>query len=206
MTRRPATIAFWRGRLPHWEVEDGRYFVTLHLAGAIPKEGEDRIRQLAAEHDQLSPKDADARLHVERQIYSQMELWLDRSEHVTLLQQPEIAEMISEAISFRHDGIWNVLEYVIMPNHAHLFFELGDDVSLKHSLEQFKRWTGHQAAKILGNKGEAFWQEEWFDHWSRSDAEDLRIMEYMRRNPEKATLVSNYLLLPYGSWRRRLLK
>jgi hypothetical protein len=37
MIRKPETIDFWVGRLPHWEVVDGRYFVTIHLAGAIPE-------------------------------------------------------------------------------------------------------------------------------------------------------------------------
>ena len=49
MSRKPKTIAFWTCRLPHWEVEDGRYFVTLHLAGAIPAVGRARIAQIVGE-------------------------------------------------------------------------------------------------------------------------------------------------------------
>ena len=48
MIRRPETIDFWGGDLPHWEVVDGRYFVTIHLRGAIPQAGFRRIRELAA--------------------------------------------------------------------------------------------------------------------------------------------------------------
>ena len=48
MIRKPETISFWRGRLPHWEVTSGRYFVTIHLAGAIPPQGQERIHTLAA--------------------------------------------------------------------------------------------------------------------------------------------------------------
>src|SRR5262249_13528856 len=51
MIRKPETVAFWRGRLPHWKVVDGRYFVTIHVAGAIPKQGQERIHALAAEAD-----------------------------------------------------------------------------------------------------------------------------------------------------------
>ncbi len=36
MSRKPATVEFWRGHLPHWEVSDALHFVTIHLAGAIP--------------------------------------------------------------------------------------------------------------------------------------------------------------------------
>ena len=33
MARKPTTVAFWCGKLPHWGIEEGRYFVTIHLAG-----------------------------------------------------------------------------------------------------------------------------------------------------------------------------
>src|SRR4029079_10414802 len=63
--------------------------------------------------------------------------------------------------------------------HAHLFFELAGE-GLKHQWEKSKRWTGHDGAKLPGVEGERFGQDEWFDHWSRSDEEDERIIEYIR--------------------------
>jgi REP element-mobilizing transposase RayT len=199
MTRTSQTIAFWRGRLPHWEVVDGRYFVTIHLAGAIPPAGQKRIRQFAARYEQLAEGDDNGRLRLNRLIYAEMEAWLDRAGPVSHLQRPEVARVIVEAISHREGHRWNMFEYVVMPSHVHLFFELLQP-GLKDCLEQFKRWTGHQAAKVAGLDGLRFWQDEWFDHWSRSDEEDDRIIKYMRRNPEKAGLVENHLDWPYGSW------
>ncbi len=199
MPRKPQTTAFWYGRLPHWEVEDGRYFVTIHLAGAIPQEGHDRIHEMAAEMAKTPKYAVEDRLKIQRQVFAEMEAWLDRAEYVSHLRFPVVAEMVMEAIAYRADRIWNMLEYVIMPSHLHLFFEIvnGD---LKTVLEQFKRWTGHEAAKILNLDGDRIWQDEWFDHWSRSDEEDDRIIEYIRRNPEKANLVKSYLDWPFGSW------
>jgi hypothetical protein len=199
MIRKPETIAFWRGRLPHWEVAEGRYFITMHLAGAIPQQGQDRIHALAAEIDRLPRHDADGRLNVTRRVFAEMEAWLDRVDYVTHLRQPEVARMVMEAIAFREQRNWRMFEYVVMPSHIHLFFELLRE-GLKHQLEQFKRWTGHEAAKLLNLDGERFWQDEWFDHWSRSDEEDEKIVYYMRRNPEKAKLVESYLDWPFGSW------
>ena len=46
MPEHPETMRFYRMRLPHWEVEDGRYFVTIRLKGAIPQEGLDQINHL----------------------------------------------------------------------------------------------------------------------------------------------------------------
>jgi hypothetical protein len=204
MIRKPDTIAFWRGRLPHWEVADGRYFVTIHLSGAIPQLGQDRIHALALEHAKLPESDPEGRLKLQRRIYAEMELWLDRTEYASHLQQPDVARMVMEAIAFRQGTTWNMLEYVVMPSHLHLFFELLHE-GLKNTLEQFKRWTGHQAAKLLDVDCERFWQDEWFDHWSRSDEEDEKIAEYIRRNPEKAGLVEQYQDWPYGSWHKQLL-
>ena len=64
----------------------------------------------------------------------------------------------------------------------------------------FKRWTGRQAKAILSLAEVHFWQNESFDHWVRSDAEYERTTEYIRENPVKAGLVTNYRDWPYGSW------
>ena len=202
MIRKPETIAFWQGRLPHWEVSEGRYFVTIHLASAIPRQGQDQIHALSAEYNKLAQHDQEGRLQLQRRIYATMERWLDRLEYVTYLQRPDVAQIILESIEFRQGRIWNMMEYVVMPNHLHLFLEVLD-TGLKDSLEQFKRWTGHQATKLLGLAGERFWQDEWFDHWSRSDEQDDRIITYIRENPVKANLVREYQEWPYGSWSKR---
>ncbi len=199
MKRKPETVAFWRGRLPHWEVAEGRYFVTIHLAGAIPQPGQERIHALAAEADQLSEHDAEGRLNVQRRVFREMESWLDRVEYVSTLRRPDVASMLMEAIAFREERAWHMFEYVVMPSHIHLFFELVGE-GLKKHLEQFKRWTGHEAARLLKGGGKRFWQDEWFDHWSRSDEEDERIIEYIQRNPERAKLVKTYQDWPFGSW------
>jgi REP element-mobilizing transposase RayT len=205
MKRQPATIAFWLGRLPHWEVEDGRYFITVHLAGAIPVQGQARLRRIAEDLNQLKNHQAPGWLRIQRAIFAEMERWLDRVNWNALLQRPDLAEMVADAMDYRHQrGDWRVYDYVVMPTHIHLFCELGR-CGLKAAMEDFKRWTGHCAAKILGFKAERFWQREWFDHWSRSDEEDDRIVAYIRKNPLKAGLVTDYHEWKYASWSRRRL-
>jgi REP element-mobilizing transposase RayT len=210
MARKPETIAFWRGRLPHWEVEDRRYFVTIHLAGAIPLHGQERIQSIASELEKLQRFNHERRLQIQRHIFAEMESWLDRASQVDHLRRVEIAEIVIEAIQFRENTQWHMFEYVVMPSHLHLFFEVADVARVRESgtgrlkgiLEQFKRWTGHQAAKLISVDGNRFWQDEWFDHWSRSDEEDERIIAYIRRNPEKAGLVKDYTEWPYGCWNK----
>ena len=87
-------------------------------------------------------------------------------------------------------------EFIIMPNHIHLFFRLGDDdnetdheLKLKRVMNSFKRWTAMQIKPIIGLNTH-FWQREWFDHWSRSHLQDQKINSYILNNPIKAGLVS----------------
>ena len=200
MIRKPKTTGFWVGRLPHWEVEEGRYFVTLHLAGAIPAPGRARLGRIAEELRRIPEHAERERLRLQRRIFAEMERWLDRSTWNPLLGQKPIAEMVTNAIRHRHErGDWQVWQYVVMPTHLHLFCEAGGR-GLKYALEDFKRWTGHEAGRILNAKGERFWQDEWFDHWSRSDEEDERIVSYIRQNPVRAGLVQDYKEWPHGSW------
>jgi len=211
MTRKPETIVFWTGRLPHWEVEDGRYFITIHIAGAIPAQGRNRLRQIAAQLRSTKDRYAPQWLQIQRAIFAEMERWLDRAEWNAHLRRSDIAEMVADAIEHRHKrGDWNVFEYVVMPTHVHLFCEIGPH-GMKGVIEDFKRWTGHQAAQILGTErsrsasgtySERFWQREWFDHWSRSDDEDERTLLYIRNNPVKARLVREYREWLYASWSR----
>lgn len=199
MTRKPKTTAFWVGRLPHWEVEDGRYFITIHLAGAIPTEGRLRLMKLAEQARAIEHKESPAWLSLQRAIFREMENWLDRAEWNPKLRHPQVAAMVVEAIEHRRQRAdWHIFEYVVMPTHLHLFGEIGVS-GLKDTLEDFKRWTGHQAATILAVDGERFWQREWFDHWSRSDEEDEKIAKYIRNNPVKAGLVHEHTDWPYAS-------
>ena len=202
MIRRPQTIGFWRGRLPHWEVEDGRYFVTVHLAGAIPSQGMQRIQQLSTELQKREDnQSAEASMPLMRTIFREMELWLDRTEHNTLLNNFKIAEIVVEAIQHRVQlHRWIVYEFVIMPSHIHLFLSVLQG-TLKDSMEDFKRWTGHQAAKLAELPNGRFWQDEWFDHWSRSDEQDERIMKYIQQNPVTAGLAKSASDWPYRQYK-----
>ena len=199
MTDRPQTTAFWRGKLPHWEVRDGLYFVTIHLAGAIPKSGADRIHEMSQD---LSERKGDDFIASQRRIFKEMENWLDRIGDVRHLEKPEVAEVVQEAIQRRvHDGVWTVFEYAVMPNHLHMYVKM-ESGRLKQAVEKFKDWTGHEAAKHVPLNGGRFWQREWFDHWSRTPEEGERIRGYIRQNPVKAGLVARYQDWQHGSWNR----
>ena len=196
-TRKPKTLHFWRGELPHWQVENGRYFVTIHLKDALPQVACNRIRELCDQYRASSRSstddDNDHSLALSRKIFVEMERWLDSNHSVIHFKQSDLCEMVVEAIQFRQrKAVWEIFSFVVMPSHIHLFFELNDELSLKRELEEFKRWTGHQASKLNPSfSARRFWQSEWFDHWSRSDEEDDKIVRYIQNNPVKARLAKH---------------
>jgi hypothetical protein len=112
MTRKPTTVAFWCGKLPPWEIEEGRYFVTIHLAGAVPQVGRRRIRILAEEYRRAAQRASSDAIDLNRKIFAEMEKWLDRTPTSRQLGVPAVARMIEEAIENRVTRrIWKVFEY-----------------------------------------------------------------------------------------------
>jgi type I restriction enzyme R subunit len=183
--------------LPHWEIVDGRYFVTLHVHGALPTVAVAEIESLAA---RLRGVPSSEFLRLSRRIFGCMEEWLHRTAGWAPLREPRVAKVVSDSIRTCHArGLWKESEWVVMPNHVHLFF-LPGTLGMTQAMRKFKRWTTREANAVLGSRGAKLWQEEWFDHWSRSAEEDARIRNYIRNNPVLARLVERAEEWRYGSW------
>jgi REP element-mobilizing transposase RayT len=199
MTDKPETIGFYRRRLPHWEVADGRYFVTVCQHGAIPKAAAARIHRMSRTLHELKGGEL---LDQKRRIFKEMEAWLDHPKFPGLFSAPDLARIMIDAIEYRKEkSIWRIAEYVVMPTHIHLFFQ-PLRTNLRNAMISFKNWTAHQANQKRLLPDGSLWQREWFDHWSRTPEEDLKIAAYIRRNPVKAGLTSDYPDWPYGSWKK----
>ncbi len=185
------TIRFWRGRLPHWEVVDASYFITLRLAGTLPVLLKTELNGLMKDVCQ------DDYLDIARQYFQKIEAWLDNDTTFDVLSQANVAEMIISAFrEYESRSIWQVHSFVVMPNHLHWFFTpVGQ--GMIESVRNFKRYTARQVNQCLGTVGKRFWQSEWFDHWSRSPLEDDKIITYIRNNPVKAGLVARAEDWPY---------
>lgn len=198
----PETRAFFGDNLPHWDVIGRPIFLTLHVRGAIPAQAMQRIREDAANLSRDRDTDYAIRLKL---IFAAMDQWLDRAEHVQWLVNPQVAALLREAINARtENGSWRALHWVIMPSHIHILY-MGGAVSMKGVIGSFKRWTGKRANELLSRSGNRFWQDEWFDHWSRSADETDRIAHYIHQNPVRAGLVNNAGDWQFGSWSKSTL-
>ena len=105
------------------------------------------------------------------------------------LRQSEIAAVVTEAINYHARNLrYQLHAYVVMANHVHLLVTPLVDVS--KLLQSQKRFTAREANRLLGQTGQAFWQDESYDRLVRDEDEFQRIVRYVEWNPVSAGLVA----------------
>jgi REP element-mobilizing transposase RayT len=87
--------------------------------------------------------------------------------------------------------------YVIMPNHVHLL--ITPAVSVTRIMRGIKGISAREANRILSRGGKAFWQDESYDHWVRSEQEFGRIRTYIEMNPVSVGLAKKAEEWPWTS-------
>lgn len=195
-----------RGYLPHLENRGSTYFITLRLAGTLPIEALNQIRD---ELKILRKERHDKKLNAfEEQRLKYLETckiqdYLDKGLGECWLKEPAIAELVQEAV-LHHDGeTYDSHVCCIMPNHLHWIFTpkrlkgMGKlDSRIIPIMQRFKSFTAHSANKILQRSG-SFWSKEYYDHCVRSSEEFYRLVQYSIQNPVKARLCEEWNQWPW---------
>ena len=122
-----------------------------------------------------------------------------RAYHVTtttynrmpLFQDWRLGRFVVHAL--RHSQNQNqaeTLAFVVMPDHLHWLFMLGNALSLSTLMSRLKGRSGRQVRQTLG-AARPTWQHGFYDHAIRRD-EDLRATaRYIVANPLRAGLVTD---------------
>jgi REP element-mobilizing transposase RayT len=181
-----------RSRLPHWDVPDGTYFVTYCLHDALPRAFIERLRQRredlerAIEKGVAGPTVMD-RWQGERALVMEAEKHLDRSDGICWLRQPAPAEIAANALRFFDRERYDLLAWVVMPNHVHAVARLFSGITIDRVIHSWKSYTAKECNRLVG-RGGRFWQEDYFDRSIRDREHLERAMTYVGRNPIKAGL------------------
>ena len=112
------------------------------------------------------------------------------------LRQPEIAQLVVDAIHYCDGKQYQLHSYVVMANHVHLL--VTPLVPVSKVTQTLKRFTAREANRMLGRSGR-FWQEESYDRLVRDRAECERILRYIEWNPVKCGLVAEPSEFPWSS-------
>ena len=86
--------------------------------------------------------------------------------------------------------------WVLMPDHLHWLFTLGEHASLSIVMNRFKSGSAH-AVRALRCEAGKLWQTGYFDHGIRAE-EDLRVIaRYIVANPVRAGLCGSVAEYPW---------
>jgi REP element-mobilizing transposase RayT len=177
-----------RGYLPHRNEPGLTQFITFHLADAYPN-------TLRSEWEALLKVEDDR----ERRI--QLETYLDKGRGECYLRRPNIGSLVDGALQFYHGKRYEILAWVVMPNHIHALFKVGD-MPLGKIVGDLKEYTAREANKLLGRRGQ-FWAEDYWDTFMRDGQHELKSRRYIENNPTKAFLVRDPKDWPWTSARFR---
>jgi len=206
----------YRRHLPHIQPADATFFITIRLAGSLPK---NVLEELHQEQMRMEQSIKFIKNHIEQnqQCYRCQRLWFAKYDSYldsaqfgpTWLSDPQVARLVYDGILRRDGKAYNLDAFTIMPNHGHLVAKplvqnVGQDAILPYSLARImhslKLYTAREANKILGRTGE-FWQHESYDHVVRDEQEWQRIIKYVLNNPVKAGLVDTWENWPWNYFR-----
>lgn len=120
-----------------------------------------------------------------------------------LLVPPAVLDLVSRALhGMLGRGFTRLDGYAIMPDHLHIIFALEPAQDLAAVMRGLKAYTALRANRLLQRAG-PFWQDGYYDHLIRSDADYSARMEYMLLNPVRAGLVEDadaYVGCQFGPW------
>jgi menaquinone-specific isochorismate synthase len=189
----PSSIQVRQGAyLPHWIRDGAIYAVTFRLADSLPAHvvehwATERAAIEARARKQDRPLSAHEQESLHRLHSEKVEAYLDTGAGACYLRQTEIAKLVIGALRHFDGTRYELREWCVMPNHVHAIVRPLGPHSLKEILHTWKSYTAKEANRLLHRTGE-FWQPEYYDHLIRNEAEYLRTIDYISRNPEKAGL------------------
>ena len=175
-------------RLPHLDQPWLIQHITYRLADSVPETALARMKQ--GIRGESKPSDAESVLR------RRIEDYMDSGLGCCVLQTPEIAEMIIE--NWKHfDGQrYDLLSFVVMPNHCHVLIrtKMAERLPrIEHSWKsssarQINRWRDQNGIPRDSARG-GVWMRDYWDRFIRNEEHLKQVAEYIRYNPVKAGLV-----------------
>lgn len=164
-----------RGYLPHFDQPGVIQGITFRLYDALPAH---IVQVLADEADRLN--DAAKRARAEE--------YLNAGYGTCYLKNPQIAQLVEDALLYFDGERYRQIAWVIMPNHVHTLIETFEGHPLDGIIHSWKSFTASESNKILQRQGK-FWYYDYFDRYIRDERHFENVIRYIHNNPVKAGLV-----------------
>lgn len=180
-------VKIYTRNLPHWRQAGATYFVTFHLADALPANKRNDLAAMRREWELRYPPPRSEAVWREyaRTTFRLVEQWIDAGDGACWFRRAEYAGELRRAILHFHEARYEVGSFVIMANHCHLVIRPFDGYELEELIGGMKSVTTNFVNRTEGSRGD-LWQQESYDRIIR-DAEHLwRVVQYIGANPRRA--------------------
>lgn len=172
-----------RGYLKHIEAGANAQFVTFRLADSLPQAV---VQEIESHRDEKA------------KLYQKYETALDAGYGSCLMKNPVGAQIVQNALRFHHHRLYELLSWVVMPNHVHVLLLPDTSTKLSQIMHSIKSFTASELNRMLGGTGRV-WQPEYFDRIIRDPSHFEATVSYIEWNPVKAGLAVHPADYPYSS-------
>ena len=117
------------------------------------------------------------------------------------LTSARVAPVLINGIRWhKEQGHAHLLAFVIMPDHLHWLFVLGETRKLRQVLHGLCSYSWRRVVEACHPPQPTFWQEEYYDHSLRSEERVWDTMEYIHENPVRKGLCDVAEEWPWSTW------
>jgi REP element-mobilizing transposase RayT len=162
-----------RGYLPHFDKAGVCQTITYRLADSLPSDVTTARRRV-----RTTP--ADRRL---------IEDQLDSGYGSCVLRRPHIARVVIESWKHFDGDRYQLIAWVVMPNHVHVMIRVHRGQSLSRIVHSWKSFTAKVIARAERIPGRV-WHPDYWDRFIRDEKHFRAAAAYILENPVKAGLVS----------------
>lgn len=172
------------GKLPHWNQDASIQFVTFRLADSLPREKIEKLsairKTILSKSPNMSPDEL--KREYQRRIGPIESRLLDAGFGECILQFKPIRKSVEEAIFFLHGKFYQIIAFVIMPNHVHLLIHMLPNHTIFEVMKSIKGFSARKINENIGQEGK-IWQCDYFDRIIRNREHYDNTLEYIKANP-----------------------
>ncbi|WDE97323.1 transposase [Lentisphaera profundi] len=144
-----------------------------------------------------------------------IEKYLDSGYGSCLLKDSRTAAILVEGWRFFDTERYDLIAYVVMPNHVHLLIKTYEGWSMGDLVKSWKRASTKSIRHLyradckselpagfhpgLLKEGKSFWQREYWDRFIRDERHYYATIDYIHHNTVKANLVNKAVDWAYSS-------
>ena len=181
--------------LPHWHQGEKIVFVTFRLNDSIPAKrllALEEYRQLWMGQNR-PPYSREKEIEYRRLFYAPKEIWLDEGLGSCVLKDPVIADLVQNELLKNNGVTYQLIAYVIMPNHVHALLITSEKTSASSICGYWKGASSLNINRHLGRRGQ-LWQHETWDTILRSDRHLDHVRRYIYQNHQHGGILYDSLM------------